>query len=62
MEYDINHSKHSQNKEPDAKPNTTEKRCTITKKKDHIDDQIKKVCKQQHQKHMYCKILIPQKM
>ena len=31
------------------------------KKEDHIDDQIKKACKQQHLKHMYSKILIPEK-
>ena len=62
MEYNINPPKHPQNIEADLKSSNTETRGPITKKKVHIDHQIKEVRKQYHQKYICTKILIPEKM
>ena len=50
MEYNINLHKRSQNNEPDTKPGNTETRGTIPKKNGHIDNQLKEVRNQHHQK------------
>ena len=61
MEYNINPPKPPQNIEADLKSSNTETRGPITKKKVHIDHQIKEVCKQYHQKYICTKIPIPEK-
>ena len=46
MEYNIKHPNNSQINEPETEPSNTETRVNITKKKGHIDQQIKEVYKQ----------------
>ena len=46
MEYNIKPPNNSQINEPETEPSNTETRVNITKKKGHIDQQIKEVYKQ----------------
>ena len=61
MECNIKLPNNSQINEPETEPSNTETRVNITKKKGHIDQEIKEVCKQYHQKHLHSKIPIPEK-